>query len=101
MSGIAESLSPVPSVVPAVAGDEDGLRPLSELRSSGLLWLINRVCLHPRGFALALGIDAAGEVIGWRLVGRGDEPWTYAPEIDEDVAFKAVEALLADTRVVS
>lgn len=51
-------------------------RPLRELSDSGLLWLINRVVFHPRGFALQLARrESDGEIIGWRLAGDGREPW--------------------------
>jgi hypothetical protein len=53
-------------------------RPLGELRSSGLLWLINTVVFHPRGFALALHVDDSGAVTGWSLQGDGTEAWTFA-----------------------
>lgn len=70
-------------------------RAFAELRDVGLLWLINRVVLHPRGYALGLTIDAAtGEALGWWLFGDGTEPWNY-PEGDEPEQFAAVEALLS------
>lgn len=67
-------------------------RPLSELRESGLLWLINRTVLHPRGFALALVVDG-NEVVGWQLLGDGTEPWSFGD--DETDLFARVEALLS------
>lgn len=30
------------------------LRPWSDLRDSGLLWLINTTVLHPRGYAMGI-----------------------------------------------
>lgn len=71
-----------------VGGQEDGrpapeVRPLAELRSSGLLWLINRVVFHPRGYAMALEANEDGEVEGWSLLGDGTEPYAYAPDVDE------------------
>ena len=50
----------------------DDLRPLAELRDSGLLWLINRVAFHPRGVALALHQTPEGEVTG-RVLGIDDD----------------------------
>ena len=65
------------------------IRPLDELRSSGLLWLVNRVVFHPRGFALALNLNDDGNVDGWQLVGDGTEVWSYAPDVDEDALMAA------------
>lgn len=73
-------------------------RPFAELRDHGLLWLINRAVLHPRGFALALHVADDGQVTGWSLVGDGTEPWQYAEEADEDQRFQAVEEFLASHR---
>lgn len=67
------------------AGAADG-RPIEELRSTGLLWLINRVVFHPRGYALAL-IHQDERVIGWDLLGDGTQPWSFAPA-DEDEPFR-------------
>lgn len=72
-------------------------RPLEELRSSGLLWLINKVVFHPRGFALVLvvdgpDVDGREEVVGWDLDGDGSEPWHF--ELDEGALFAAAEATL-------
>jgi hypothetical protein len=58
-------------------------KPLSELRDTGLLWLINRVVFHPRGFALALITDEAGTVTGWNLLGDGSEAWAFSAERDD------------------
>ena len=68
----------------------------SELRGSGLLWLINRVVFHPRGFALGLVYpdgDTTQEPIGWRLLGDGSEVWYFNGT--EDEPFEAVERTLA------
>lgn len=74
------------------------VHPFSDLRDTGLLWLINRVVFHPRGYALALqwnedtnGDKAAG---GWQLFGDGSEPWSFAG--DEDEKFAQVEAFLRE-----
>jgi hypothetical protein len=61
-------------------------RPMSDLRDSGLLWLINRQVFHPRGFALALDVNAAGKVVGWQLLGDGKEPWTFDCDETERLA---------------
>ncbi|MFE0329062.1 hypothetical protein ACFW08_20215 [Streptomyces sp. NPDC058960] len=72
----------------------DDLRPLSELRDSGLLWLINRVAFHPRGVALALHQTPDGEVTGWRLLtSAADEPFTFTEETDNE-GFRRAEATL-------
>jgi len=65
-----------------------------ELRSSGLLWLINTTVLHPRGYALAL-IQLGGSIVGWRLLGDGSEPWQFA-ENDPglDGCFRAIKELM-------
>jgi hypothetical protein len=68
-------------------------RPIAELRDSGLLWLINRAVFHPRGFALALSYHG-GEVVGWKLLGDGSEPWQFGE--GEDQNFAAAEATLRD-----
>jgi hypothetical protein len=74
-------------------------RPFAELAPSGLLWLINAVVFHPRGYALALVADrATGEkAAGWQLLGDGDEPWTYADPVDD--RFRAAEETLRAARV--
>lgn len=73
-------------------------RPLAELRSSGLLWLINRVVFHPHGLALAVVEDDAGTITGWTLLGNGDEPIWFAPE-DEEPLFHQAHATLNAARV--
>lgn len=79
------------------SGDSDGVLRLSpsvpvDLRGDGVLWLVNRVVFHPRGFAL--GADPDGSL---RLFGDGSEPWNYAESMHdgEDERFCLVEALLA------
>lgn len=73
-------------------------RPLADLRTTGILWLINRVVFHPRGFALALDMDEdSGEVFGWTLLGNGDQTWVMDEEMD-DRHFAEVEALLEANR---
>jgi len=68
----------------------DGPRPFSELIETGLLWYLNRVAFHPRGFAIGLCVDD-GEIVGWELHGDGTEPWSFNEEVD-DAKFAAAEA---------
>jgi hypothetical protein len=70
-------------------------RPFEELSSSGLLWLINRVVFHPRGYALAL-VQRGGETVGWDLQGDGSEVWRF--DGDEDARFEAAQATLNPNR---
>jgi hypothetical protein len=72
-------------------------RPFEDLRTTGLLWLINRAVFHPRGYALALTVED-GEATGWSLMGDGSEPWEYGEiEVGND-KFRRAEALLASLR---
>ena len=66
---------------------------LGELRSSGLLWLINRVVFHPRGFALAVHLEPDGRVTGWTLEGSGRGPWRFS-ESDDEASFAAAQSTL-------
>jgi hypothetical protein len=72
---------------------DDESRSFGELRSSGLLWLINRVVFHPRGFALALTMHD-GEPTGWTLLGDGSEVWRF--DGDEDDLFERASKTLND-----
>ncbi|MEV6102629.1 hypothetical protein [Nocardia sp. NPDC051981] len=72
-----------------MANTTDSNRPLSDLRSSGLLWLINRVTFHPHGLALGLVTDDDGAVTGWRLMGDGSEPMWFTPEDEADLFARA------------
>lgn len=97
----------------APAGGEFNIgstRPLSDLRDTGLLWLLNRVVFHPRGYAFGLVFEETdqplaegGTVIGWTLSGDGSEPWSFGetpPELvargfkTEDDLFRAVKELM-------
>ena len=71
------------------------MHPWADLRDCGLLWLINRCVLHPRGFALAIHYDGAGNAAGWALLGDGSEPWAFAMDDEEDDCFRRVQELLA------
>lgn len=76
------------------------LRPFGELSDTGMLWLINRVVFHPRGFALAIHRDDDGNATGWAMQGMGDEVWTFTNEADDE-CFAKVEAFIASLRPVS
>lgn len=90
-----------------IAADAPAPRTFEDLRTSGLLWAVNKVLLHPRGFALALHFPEGAtlqqieahevEPIGWTLAGTGAEVWQFAPDMDDE-GFAAFEALLADHR---
>lgn len=71
-------------------------RRFAELRTSGLLWLINRVVFHPRGFALGIEFNEAGEAIGWQLFGEGREPYSFGSDFDENALFDAAERTLLE-----
>lgn len=66
-------------------------RDWNELRQSGLLWLINRTVFHPRGWALGL-VYRDGEVVGWDLLGAGNEVWQMDGSEDDEFA-RAQETL--------
>ncbi|HEY3484293.1 MAG TPA: hypothetical protein VGK49_02865 [Ilumatobacteraceae bacterium] len=75
----------VDAVWPAPVGtrhpDSTAARHWEELRSTGLLWLINATVFHPRGYALGLQRNlVTGEIIGWALEGDGTEPWAFTDE---------------------
>lgn len=72
----------------------EALQPLSELRGSGLLWLINRVVFHPRGLALALYQEEGGEITGWQLLAAAEgEPFSFTNR-DDETGFRRAEATL-------
>lgn len=73
-------------------------RPFADLRDSGLLWLLNRAALHPRGYAIALHYDDDGNATGWSLVGDGSEPITFLDGPDQLDAFLRVERTLGRGR---
>lgn len=66
--------------------------PVAELSERGLLWLINRVVFHPRGFALAMLPNGDGTVTHMQLLGDGLEPIYF--ELDENRYFQAAERVL-------
>ncbi len=76
--------------------DSDGGK-FVDLRTSGLLWLINKSLLHPRGYALGYDSHTKRCI----LYGDGKEPWHYVttdedPDagIDEDELFARIKELL-------
>lgn len=73
-----------------------------DLSDTGLLWLINRVVFHPRGYKLALICkDGTREVEGWTLQGDGSEVCVFS-ESDDDAEFAKVNEffdMLADRSV--
>lgn len=78
--------------------DEPQVRPFEELSESGLLWLINRVVFHPRGYQFALLEDQdTGEILGWQVHGTGEEPSWFSPESDQK-RFLLAEATLREAK---
>jgi len=91
--------APLPGLAEEVAHENSPGRSFRELSETGLLWLINAVVFHPRGFALALSMDTlTGEVTGWDLLGDGMSPYRYAS--DMDARFLVAEETLAEYRHV-
>lgn len=80
-----------------MGADKDQIHDLSELRDTGLLWLINRVVFHPRGFKLGLVPDSHGNIVGWRMQGDGTEVCVFDPA-DDDKHFSDVEFFLNELR---
>lgn len=83
-----------PSRPPAAREPHDVGRPFAELRDEGLLWLINTVVFHPRGFALALHFDNDKNATGWSLYGDGLEAWQFADDDVVDEMFAKTKKLL-------
>jgi hypothetical protein len=73
-------------------------QPFEELQNTGLLWLINRIVFHPRGYALAFNM-MGNKINGWSLLGDGSEVWTFKEE-DDDECFAKVKALFESTNKV-
>lgn len=67
--------------------------PLSDLSSTGILWLLNRQVFHPRGFALAIHPEDGT----WELVGDGTEVFAFEGTTDDE-KFAAVERFLGERR---
>jgi hypothetical protein len=78
--------------------------PFSDLRSTGVLWAINRMVFHPMGLALGLhypdGVDHdTGEPDGWSLLYDGTEVVAFLdPERPEDPEFEAFWRLIDQRR---
>lgn len=73
------------------------------LRDTGILWAINRVLFHPRGFALALAyapedLDDTGEPVGWNLYSAESGQVYEFENGTEDSNFKKFEAFLESIR---
>lgn len=66
----------------------------NELENSGLLWLINRLVFHPRGYTFGLVPDEHGNIIGWTVLGDGKTCLRFMPDMD-DLGFLAAETFLA------
>lgn len=80
--------------------DSSDFRPFSELMDTGLLWLINSVVFHPRGFALSLFRNqVSGDVEGWCLKGDGTEPWVMPDDDVTQMRWEAAEATFACHRI--
>lgn len=84
--------------------------PFKAARWTGLLWAINKVLMHPRGFALAFEFPEGAtreqieahqvDPIGWSIMGDGTEPWQFTDGLD-DIGFDAFEDLLEWARRLS
>ncbi|MEI5526875.1 hypothetical protein WB388_40465 [Streptomyces brasiliscabiei] len=76
--------------------EEPPLRAFHEIRTAGLLWLVNHHVLHPRGVALALHVDDDGNAAGWSLLRSPDGgPWTFDAETNEHGRARAEATLTA------
>ena len=73
-------------------------RPFEDLSDTGILWLINRVVFHPRGFAFSIHINSDGVADGWDVEGDGSEIWRFSLDSD-DKKFTTVEKFLNDLRL--
>jgi hypothetical protein len=75
------------------------VHPWQDLKTSGLLWLINAAVLHPRGYALALVYlnGAEGDPVGWQLLGDGSQAWVFLND-DSQEPFTHVESFLGAHR---
>ncbi|MGE0342533.1 MAG: hypothetical protein AB7O86_05655 [Porticoccaceae bacterium] len=71
------------------------IRPMSEFRDEGLLWLVNASVFHPRGYALAFHLDDDGVVVGWTLEGDGSEPWVFEANPVVDALMRSAKQLLS------
>jgi hypothetical protein len=65
-----------------------------DFRADGLLYMINKVIFHPRGFALGIDEDSDALVV----LGDGSQPWNFGEDVPEDELFAAFEAVLDTAR---
>jgi hypothetical protein len=73
-------------------------RPFYDMRETGVLWAINRVLFHPRGYSLVFVVEHDTEdVVGWTISGDGSEVIEFTNG-DEDTEFAAFAALLDSLR---
>lgn len=76
-------------------------RPFSDFIDEGLLYLVNAAAFHPRGYSLALHRDLeTREVVGWSLMGDGNEVFQFADCEHLDDVFAKAQALLAPAEVM-
>jgi hypothetical protein len=92
----APSTMPDSMPEPMTRHDRDPGVPMAGLRDRGVLWAINRVLFHPRGFALAVDRES-GDLF---VHGDGSEPWTFTEQLD-DQHFAEFEALLDEARLTN
>jgi hypothetical protein len=74
--------------------DERDAFSFNQLREEGVLFMINRLVFHPRGYALALEYaDGETEPRGWNIIGDGTEIWCFYHE-EEQEPFERFKSLL-------
>jgi hypothetical protein len=61
-----------------------------DISKDGLLWLINRVVFHPRGYSLGWDPDTKE----FFLLGNGTETFTFGPESVETPHLERVRQLM-------
>lgn len=66
--------------------DSAGVARLRRFHADGLLYLVNTSVLHPRGFALTLHVDDAGNPTGLSITGDGNEPMCFDADALGNVA---------------
>lgn len=64
-----------------------------QMRTEGLLWLINRQVFHPRGYALGVFYDQDGIGRGFALLGDGGEPWNFVDGEESELLAASNRAL--------
>lgn len=77
--------------------DTDVLHHFEEMRTLGILYLINKAVFHPRGFALSFSYDEEGNLLGWQMLGDGTDSWMMSKDQEEEL-FPAVESFLNSLR---